>query len=168
MLRQILIVAFVATVLCGTQTQSVHAMRAELKRPGIAIPTTGAEGQPDATVAAMNKVLQSQEKQFAGGHFINARTVLHFNGETKTINALLDELSKIEGAVLRVRFSKESGSIGSPYIDKAKQPKICDCAIDHNGWGDPHELTITIYRRGDNIDLDDLIFPEFRGRAGRT
>jgi hypothetical protein len=163
MSRQILIVAFVATVFCGTQTQSVYAMRAELKRPGIAIPTTGAEDQPDATVVAMNKVLQSQEKQFAGGHFINARTVLQFNGGIRTINALLDELSKIEGAVVRVRFSKESGSVNSPFIDKAKQPKICDCAIEHNGWGDAHALTITIYTGGDDLDLDDLVIPALRG-----
>jgi len=165
MLRKFLTVGFVATILYGTQTPSVHAMRGNLKRPGIAIPTTGADGQPDATVAAMNKVLQAYDKRYAGGHFINSHSVLHFNGGTRTINALLDELSKVEGAVLRVRFSKEAGSVNSPFIDKAKQPQDCDCTIEHNAWGDAHELTVTIYTGSDDLDLDELVIPALRGNG---
>jgi hypothetical protein len=165
MTRQFVVSACVAIALCGIQSQSVQAMRGDLKRPGIAIPSTGPEGQLDATVVAMNKALQAREKQFAGGHFINAHSVLHFNGGTRTVNALLDELSKIEGAVLRVRFSKESGMIDSPFIDQAKQPKACDCTIDHNGDGDAHELTITIYVGGGGIDLDDIALPAVRGHG---
>jgi hypothetical protein len=113
----------------------------------------------------MNKVLQAHDKEFAGGHFINAHSVLHFNAGAKLINALLDELSQIEGAVVRVRFSKEAGQVVSPFIDKAKQPKACDCVIDHNGSGDARVLTLMIYTGGEDFDLDDLVIPEIKGKA---
>ena len=60
---------------------------------------------------------------------------------------------------MRVQFSKDSGSIISPFADKKLQPKPCDCAIDHNGWVDAHEMTITIYLGGEDLDLDDLCHP---------
>jgi hypothetical protein len=165
MFRNLSIVAFVAIGLCLMETRPAFALRGELKRPGIAVPSSGPESQPDATVAAMNKVLQAHDKEFAGGHFINAHSVLHFNGGAKLINALLDELSQIEGAVVRVRFSKEAGNVVSPFIDKARQPKTCDCVVNHNGSGDGRAITLIIYTGGEDVDLDDLVIPEIKGKA---
>src|SRR5262249_32898383 len=93
MLRKLLFAACIVTVINGISVPTADAMGGRLQRPGIAIPTG------DSTAAAMNKVFASHDKQYAGGHFINAHSVLHFNGGTKTINALLEELSRIEGAV---------------------------------------------------------------------
>jgi hypothetical protein len=165
MLRNLGIIAFVAIGLCLMETKPAYALRGELKRPGIAVPSSGPEGQPDATVAAMNKVLQAHDKEFVGGHFINAHSVLHFNGGAKLINSLLDELSQIEGAVVRVRFSKEAGRLVSPFIDKVKQPKTCDCVVDHDGSGDARAMTLVIYTGGEDLDLDDLVIPEIKGTA---
>src|SRR5262249_5430665 len=79
---QLLFAACIATVIPGINAPSADAMGGRLQRPGIAIPTG------DSTVAAMNTVFASHDKQYAGGHFINAHSVLNFKGGTKTINAL--------------------------------------------------------------------------------
>src|SRR5262249_11505643 len=142
----------------GINAPSADAMGGRLQRPGIAIPTG------DSTVAAMNTVFASHDKQYAGGHFINAHSVLNFKGGTKTINALLDELSKIDRAVVQVRFSKGPGSIVIPFGTKGEQPKESDCSVDHNAWSDAHVVTVTIYL-GDDVKLEDLTLPAIHGRG---
>lgn len=161
MLRQLLLTAFITTI-CVIQTTTVEAMAGTLRKPGIAIPSTGEERKLDSTAASMNKVFQSHEKQFSGGHFINTHTVMHFNGGTKTINALLHDLSEIEGAVLRIRFSKEADIFTSRFVEQERQPKVTDFSIDHNAWADPHAITVTIYLGGD-VKLEDLNLPAIRG-----
>jgi hypothetical protein len=156
MLRKLMLVASVAAIFCDPNARVADAMGGRLQRPGIAIPTG------DSTAAAMNKVFASHEKQYAGGHFINAHSVLNFKGGTKTINALLDEFSKIDGAVVHVRFSNGPGSIVIPFGTKGEQAKECDCSVDHNAWGDAHVVTVTIYV-GDEVKLEDLNLPAIRG-----
>jgi hypothetical protein len=165
MLRKLLLTASVAAAFCFIPTASVHAMGGTLSRPGIAIPSADGNGKLDPTAAAMNQVLGKHEKQFAGGHFINAHSVLHFSGGTKTINALLDELSQVDGAVLYIRFSKDGGSFASPFGDKKGHPTQCDCTIDHNAWANACAVTIRIYLGGDNVTLEDLSFPAIKGSA---
>jgi hypothetical protein len=164
MLRIFLLTASITAAFCVIQPASAHAMGGNLRRPGIAIPTTGKGGKLDPTAAAINEVLGAHEKQFAGGHFINAHSVLHFTGGAKTINALLDELSQIDGAVLWIEFSKEAGSAASPFPDKEKQPKVCDCTIDHNAWLNANWVTITIYLGGD-VTRDEVTLPDAHNRA---
>lgn len=161
MLRNILLTATLAAYFLF-QTASVQAMAGKLRKPGIAIPSDSKSEQIDPTAAAINKVLGTHEKQFVDGHFINAHTALHFNGGTKTINALLDELSQIDGAVLRIRFWKEFDLVAPSSVKIKTQPKICDCVIDHNAWADAHAVTITICPGGEVI-LGDLVFPTIRG-----
>jgi hypothetical protein len=160
-LRQLLLTALITTI-CVIQTATVHAIAGPLGKPGIFIPSAGEGRKLDSTAAAMNTVFRSHGQQFSGGHFINAHTVLHFNGGTKTINALLHELSQIEGAVLRIRFSREADIFTSPLVEKERQPRVSDCSIDHNAWADPHAVTITIYLGGD-VKLEDLNLPAIRG-----
>lgn len=158
MLQKLVIVASIAGVICALNPRTADALAGRLSKPGIAIPTG------DSTAAAMNKVLGAYEKQFAGGHFVNAHSVLNFNGGVKTINALLDELAKIEGGALQIRFSKGPASFVTPLAAKEEQPKPCDFTVNHNGWGNAHDLTITIYL-GDGVKLEDLRLPAVRGRA---
>lgn len=161
MLRTLLLTASITAALCVIQPASTHAMGGNLRRPGIAMPSTGKGGKLDPTASAINEVLGAHEKQFAGGHYINAHSVLHFNGGAKTINALLDDLSQIDGAVLWIEFSKEAGSVVSPFADQEKQPKVCDCAIDHNAWLNANWVTITIYLGGD-VTVDELNLPTIK------
>jgi len=158
MLRKLLLVACIVTVFGGVDPRVVDAMGGRLKRPGIAIPTG------DSTAAAMQKVFSVRDKQFAGGHFINSHTVLNFNGGTRTINNMLDELSKIEGVVVHIQLASGPGSVAIPFGTKGEQPKECDCSIDHDAWADAHEVTFTIYVGGD-VKLEELSLPPIRGRG---
>jgi hypothetical protein len=163
MFRKLLMVAALLAGACGIQGGSLYALGGNLERPSISIPTTGLEGKLDPVVEAMHKVLTSQEKQFAGGHFINAHSVLHYGGGTKTINALLDGLAKVEGGVVRIRFEKGPGVARQPFSGKQQPEKPCDCSIDHNAWANAREMTVTIHLGGD-IDIDELVVPPFEGR----
>ena len=100
-----------------------------------------------------------QEKEFTGGHYLNAHSVLHYGGGTKTVNALLDELSKVEGATLYVRLSKEAGVTRMLVGDRGP----CSCSLDHNGWGGARAITLTIYLGGEGVDADAVALPTIQG-----
>jgi hypothetical protein len=157
-MRNLLLAVCIVTVFCGVNARIADAMGGRLKRPGIAIPTG------DSTAAAMQKVFASRDKQFAGGHFINSHTVLNFNGGTKTINNMLDELSKIDGVVVRIQLANGPDSVAIPFGTKGEQPKECACSVDHNAWADAHEVTFTIYVGGE-VKLEELNLPPIRGRG---
>src|SRR4051794_862060 len=74
------------------------ARAGDLDKPSIAIPAVGDDHTPDHVVRRMQEVLLSHAKEFTGGHYLNSHSVLHFAGGTKTVNALLDELAKVDGA----------------------------------------------------------------------
>lgn len=162
MLRPSLLAASIAGVYFVIAVKPVGAAAGNLDKPGIAVPSQG--GNRDATAAAMNAILAAHEKQFAGGHFINAHTILTFAGGTKTINSLLAELAKVEGAALYVRFSngKEFGDALPEFSNEP--PKPYDCVIEHSAWADPHSLHITICLTG-NVAIQELSIPAIRGHA---
>jgi hypothetical protein len=154
--------AVVGIAVFGIAVNRLYARAGKLDKPEIAI--GGADGTPDATGAAINRILLTHEKQFVGGHYINALSTLQFAGGTKTINSLLDELSKVEGAILYVRFSR-----GAEFVDALPGtgnplPKPYDCVIEHNAWTDAYSLSVTIYL-GDDVKLEDLAIPAIRGQA---
>ena len=165
MFRRLLIATALLAGICGIQGGRLYALGGNLDRPSISIPTTAPEGKLDSVVEAMHKVLTGQEKQFTDGHFINAHSVLHFAGGAKSINSILDGLAKIDGAVVNIRFEKAAGVTQQPFAGKKKPDMPCDCSIDHNGWANAHEITVTVHLGGDNIDVSELEIPPIVGRA---
>ncbi len=161
MLRKLLLVAAMVVVSC-VWVDRVCAMAGDLDTPGISIPTK--DDVSDPTALAMNAALVKHKKQFVQGHFINAHTVLEFAGGTKTINSLLRELSKIDGAVLHVRLVSGSGAVENlPRAGEQASP-ASDCLVTHNGWSDAHSISVTIYV-GDRVKLEELQLPAIRGQA---
>jgi hypothetical protein len=161
--RRLFLAASIAAIIAGVAVKAIYARAAgNLDKPGISIPST-AEGTLDATAAAMNAVLKEHREQFVGGHYINTHSILQFEGGTKTINSLLAELSKIEGSILRVKFSS-----GSEFVESlpgaGEPPRPYDCVIEHNAWANADSLGITIYLGG-NVSLEDLSLPAIRGHA---
>ncbi len=130
----------------------------DLTTPSIAVPADG--GKPDPVVERMQRVLTAHAREFTGGHFLNARSVLHFGGGTKTINALLDELSKVEGATVNVHLAKGPGV--TRLFSGEKGP--CACSIEHMGWGGARAISLTIYLGGEGVDADELVLPVIQGR----
>lgn len=163
MFRNRLMAAALLAGVCGIQGGKLYALGGNLERPSISIPTTGLDGKRDPVVEAMHKVLTGQTKQFTGGHFINAHSVLHFGGGTKAINALLDGLAKIERATVHIRFEKGPGVTQQPFAGKQQPEKPCDCSIDHNAWANAREITVTIHLGGD-VDVSQLVVPPIEGR----
>ena len=106
-----------------------------LDRPSIAIPVDPKTKEMDRVAQKIAEVLQAHHKEFTGGSFLNSHSVLYFGGETAGVNALLGDLAKVEGATIRVRFSKEAGVTQWMFPGKdipADRP--CDCKVDHLGW----------------------------------
>ena len=160
------IVLSCALLVAGIAVRDAFALAGNLKHPSIGVPQK--DGKSDPVAQAMLKALTAREKQFAGGHFINAHSFLHFDGGTETINALLEDLSKIEGAVLRIKLAKGSAVAQGVFPGDEGPEKECDLTIEHNGWGDAHGLSITIYLGSDRVDPDELVLPEVRGKARGT
>ncbi len=160
MSRNLLATAVVLAVGCLARADVAHALAGDLTRPSISIPVVGEGGKHDPVVERMHRVLDSHEKDFTGGHFLNAHSVLHFAGGTKTVNALLDELSKVEGATLHVRFSKEAGV--TQMLVGEKGP--CSCTLQHNAWTNAHDIGLTIYLGDEGVAAAALVIPTIQGR----
>jgi hypothetical protein len=150
--------AVVLAVGCLVRAGVALAAAGDLTTPSISIPTV--DGKPDPVVERMHRVLMSQAKEFTGGYFLNAHSVPHYGGGTKTVNALLDGLAKVDGATVLVRLSKGAGVTRMLVGEKGP----CSCSIDHNGWGDDRAISVTIYLGGEGVDADGLDLPPIRGR----
>lgn len=162
MLRQFSLAAAIAAISSGIAVKLAFSAAGKLDRPGIAVPSQ--DGTPNATAASINAILAKHKKQFAGGHFINAHTKLAFAGGTKTINSLLAELSKVEGAALYVKFSRGDESVDALPVFGDDPPKSYDCVISHHAWSDADSLYITIHVGG-NLAIDELSLPVIHGHA---
>jgi hypothetical protein len=149
--------AAVLTISVLVSPLAAHAMARDLDKPSIGIPSAG--GTRDLVVERMQHVLTAHAKEFIGGHALNALSVLHFGGGTKTINALLSELSMIEGATLHVRLSKNV--CVTQLLVGARG--ACSCALEHNAWTNARHISLTIYLDDESIDADALLLPAVRG-----
>ena len=106
MRRTILVAVVFSTVGYGGVA---YGMGGNVERPSIAIPADPKTKEMDRVVQKIAGVLQSHQKAFTGGSFLNSHSVLYFGGKTSGVNALLGDLAKVEGATILVRFSKEIG-----------------------------------------------------------
>lgn len=122
-----------------------YGMGSNLTGPSISIPADPQTKEMDRVAQKIAEVLQAHKKRFTGGSFLNAHSVLYFGGQTAGVNALLGDLAKVEGATIRVRFSKEAGVTRWMFPgDNTPADRPCDCEIDHMGWG------------AARVDTDDL------------
>ena len=139
-----------------------YGLGGNLEQPSISIPADG--GKEDPVARKIFDVLWSHRKDFTGGSFINAQSELYFAGGVDGVNSLLADLAKVDGATLRVRLSKDAGLTRWMFPGKEALPhRPCDCRIDHNGWGDAHVITITLYVGGNRLDPDKLELPAIKG-----
>jgi hypothetical protein len=150
--------AVVLAIGCLVRAGVARALAGDLAAPSISIPADG--GKPDAVVERMQRVLTAHSKAFTGGYFLNAQSFLHFGGGTKTINALLDGLSKVDGVTVNVRLAKGPGV--TRLFDGEKGP--CACSVEHMGWGSARAITLTIYLGSEGVDADELALPAIQGR----
>ena len=162
-MRRIVLLAAVGLVvgLAGL----AYGMGGNLDKPSISIPTDPATKAPDPVTRKIFDVLWSHRNDFTGGSFINARSELYFAGGVEGVNALLADLAKVNGVTLRVRLSKDAGATQWVFPGKEALPqRPCDCRIDHVGWGDAHQITLTIYLGGNRIDASKLELPTIKGQ----
>jgi hypothetical protein len=146
-----------------------YGMGGNLSRPGISIPADPQTKEMDRVAQRIADVLVAHQKDYTGGSFINAHSVLYFGGETKGVNALLSDLAKVEGVTIRVKLSKEVGVTRWMFPGKdTPNDRSCDCEVDHMGWGAARAVTLTIYLGGGRIDLDALDLPLITGQPGGT
>jgi hypothetical protein len=146
-----------------------YGMGGNLSRPGISIPADPQTKEMDRVAQKINEVLVAHQKDYTGGSFINAHSVLYFGGETKGVNALLNDLAKVDGVTIRVRLSKEAGVTRWMFPGKdTPGDRPCDCEVDHMGWGAARAVTLTIYIGGGRIDPDALDLPLISGQPGDT
>ncbi len=144
-------------------------MGGNLAGPSISIPADPQTKAMDPVVRKIADLLQAHKKDFTGGSFLNAHSVMYFGGGTAGVNSLLNDLASVEGATVRVRFSKEAGVTRWMFPGKdtpAYHP--CDCELDHMGWGAARAVTLTIYLGGGRIDPDALELPLITGQARGT
>jgi hypothetical protein len=118
----------VLTISCLVSEGAARPMAMDLDKPSIAIPSEG--GKLDIVVERMQRVLAAHAKEFTGGTALNALSTLHFKGGTKTVNTLLDELSKVDGVTLNVRLSKAAGVTRMIVGERGS----CSCSVQHNAW----------------------------------
>src|ERR1700679_2404013 len=98
MRRTLLAVMVVATIGHGG---AAYGMGGNLDRPSIAIPADPKTKEMDRVVKKLAEVLQTHQKAFTGGSFLNSHSVLYFGGKTAGVNALLGDLAKVEGATIQ-------------------------------------------------------------------
>lgn len=137
-----------------------YGLGGNLTGPSISMPGDPKTRELDPVAKKLAEALQAHTKDFTGGSFLNAHTVMYFGGKTRGVNALLDDLAKVEGATIQVRFSKEAGVTRWMFPGKdipADRP--CDCEVDHMGWGGARAIRVTIYLGGGRIDPDALELP---------
>jgi hypothetical protein len=141
-------VACMILVACLARTDPADAWAGNLQRPSISIPVV--DGKSDPVGSRIYGVLAAHDKEFTGGFFINAHTELHYEGGTKTINALLAELAQIDGATLTVYFSKDVGAT-KWFSPVGMKDRPCDCSIQHLPGGG-RSISMTIYLGGQGVD----------------
>lgn len=150
----VLLVALILN-LCGSR---VYALAGPLDRPGISIP------DGDAVVMKLHEVLSDDSREFVGGHFVNWFSTLTFAGNTEDINKLLDELSKIEGLTMSIRFQSDRGLYEQAFpSNEPHDPHPFDYQIKHEG-GRSIEITIHVSKAG--VDLENLRLPDMTGVSG--
>jgi hypothetical protein len=131
-----------------------------LPRPGIAQPT-------GVDLSQVREVLARKDFKYATGWFINAHSVLCYEGDAGDLSRFLQGLAECENATVSLRFSRELGESRSPFVDKESAPRSCQWRVEHNAWVDADHLTVTVYVGDERIDLEKLALPAWRGgKAG--
>ncbi len=173
MKRNLIVLLLMASgLLLGTVSKG-WALAGEVNTPSFAIPVDS-EGRADEVMEKVNAALQKTKEEFAGGRFVNAWTVLNFDGQSKQLNDLLKSLSEIEGLEITVRFvgkqqdSRPAAASDAPSPQDValltRDPIQSAYAVEHSAWSDPHHLTVTI--NAETIDVVGLEIPRFEALQG--
>jgi hypothetical protein len=80
---------------------SPPGMGGNLSRPSIWIPVDAQTKEVDRVAQKISEVLQAHHKDFTGGSFLNAHSVLCSGGGAPVLTALLGDLAKVEEATIR-------------------------------------------------------------------
>lgn len=170
----LVLLLMVSGLLLGTVSKG-WALAGEVNTPSIAVPVDS-EGRADIVIEKVNSALQKTTDEFAGGRFVNAWTILNFNGQTKHLNDLLKRLSEIEGLEITVRFVGKQQD--DPPAATSNSPSPQDgafltraaiesaYAVEHSAWSNPHHLIVTI--QAETIDVIGLEIPKIQGGAEGT
>lgn len=165
---------------------AVFALAGKLERPSLSMPADRAVPREGRTTVL--GVLDDRRFHYVSGYFVNWSTVLYYSGNTADLNRFLDELSKIDGTRLLIRFSQGSAEAEQPfgwvpkpagqqlkdgetagYTRRADPPfpaPVWQWRVDHVGLGElSRQLTITIQLGDGKIDLETLTIPLIRGAA---
>lgn len=143
--------------------QSAHALGGNLKTPGISIPLDRPDGGENIIAAKINQTLGNHQAEFVNGSFVNSNSSMNFRGNTEKLNSFLKDLSEIEGSKVTIKFSNDKG-VGHFVFPEAGNPdQACQWSVFHNGWSQPHGITMTIYLGDGLIQLDQLNLPSIRG-----
>lgn len=118
--------AAIAGLLLGVPS-AVQALAGKLDRPSLSFPS-GFENRE-----AIMKVLSSPDFKYAGGSFVNAHSILNYQGGAAPLNEFLVRLAACKGVKVSVSFSPLEGDAATTAW-----------TLDHNAWGDPLAFHIKV------------------------
>jgi hypothetical protein len=92
---------------------------------------------------------------------------MEFQGDSKSLNELLERLAAVDGAAVKVRFSRPGRDLAlivdqpAAAAEEEGDAKHFHWTVSHNAWLDPNALTVTI-QIGEKSPIDEIDIPVFR------
>ena len=137
-------VTFLAAVILTGGVFRALALAGDLDHPSLSFPESTAPGVRERIM----QVLSEQPSEFRGGRFVNARTTLHYAGQTPSLNRFLAGLAACPDLQLQIAFRKHPGEVA--------------WTLEHDGWTAPQRFSILINSDCKALRLDEVLIPEIR------
>lgn len=137
-------ITLLAAVLLTGGVFRAFALAGDLDHPSLSFPESTAPGVRERIM----QVLCEQPSEFRGGRFVNARTALHYAGQTPSLNRFLAGLAACPDLQLHIAFRKDPGEVA--------------WTLEHDGWTGPQRFSIRINLDCQTLRLDEVLIPEIR------
>lgn len=134
----------VAVVALGVVSRPVLGAAGVLDEPGVATPAD----YPTEARTQVHKALKRKDCTFLGGMWLNAHTSLRYQGKTKALNLMLDDLAKCPGVIVSVSLKKFAG-------------EDFDWRLSHMGYDNQFHCEVNL--SSTRLELEELYIPPARG-----
>lgn len=132
---------------------SVLAAGGVLPKPFVGIPANSKLRSED-----VNQVLGARKFRFVTGSWLNFNSTLYYSGKTADVMAFLDELTRVKGTTVVLRFSKSRGFADTTFWGKDGKSAPCQWRVLHF----QDQFTVTVYLGDGSVDIDKLHFPPLK------